>query len=144
LAEKSFVLDSYAVLAFLEDSEGQEQVRNLLQEAAAGRCQLFLSVVNLGEVLYITERERGLPKAHVALARIDELPIQVVDADRANTLAAAHIKAQWHIAYADCFAVALAKRKDAAIVTGDQEFKRLEAASVVPIVWLEASDRTKR
>ncbi|MBM3157491.1 MAG: type II toxin-antitoxin system VapC family toxin [Chloroflexi bacterium] len=138
MAEKSFVLDSYAVLAFLEDSKGQEQVRGLLQEASDSRCQLFMSIVNLGEVLYITERERGLPKAHVVLARIDELPIQVIDADRANTLAAAQVKARWSIAYADCFAVALARLKDAAIVTGDPEFKRLEAASVVSISWLEA------
>lgn len=138
MAEKSFVLDSYAVLAFLEESAGQEQVRGLLQEAAAGRCQLFISIINIGEVMYITERERGLPKAHVALARIDELPIEVIDADRANTLAAAHIKARWPISYADCFAVALAKLKDAAIVTSDPEFKRLEVASVVPIAWLES------
>ncbi|MDP2952456.1 MAG: hypothetical protein Q8O76_03970 [Chloroflexota bacterium] len=50
--------------------------------------------------------------------------------------AAAHIKAQWSIAYADCFTVALAKLEDATIVTGDPEFRPLEAASVIPVVWL--------
>ena len=133
---KSFVLDSYAVLAFLEDAKGGKRVRELLQEAFAGQCQLFMSIVNLGEVLYITERERGLPKAQEALARIDELPIRVIDADREHTLVAAHIKARWSIAYADCFAVALAKLKGAKIVTGDPEFKQV--ASIVPIAWLEA------
>jgi ribonuclease VapC len=137
LEPKSFVLDSYAVLAFLEGAKGGKRVRELLQEAFAGRCLLFMSTVNLGEVLYITERERGLPKAQEVLARIDELPIRVIDVNRAHTLAAAHIKAQWSIAYADCFAVALAKLKGATIVTGDPEFKHLEAASIVPIVWLE-------
>ncbi|MBI2851007.1 MAG: hypothetical protein HYX80_08225 [Chloroflexi bacterium] len=50
----------------------------------------------------------------------------------------AHIRAQWPIAYADCFAAALAKLKGATIVTGDPEFKHLEAASVVSIAWLGA------
>jgi predicted nucleic acid-binding protein len=136
LEPKSFVLDSYAVLAFLEDAKGGKRVGKLLQEALAGRCQLFMSTVNLGEVLYITERERGLPKAQEVLARIDELPIRVIDAAREHTLVAAHIKARCPIAYADCFAVALAKLEGASIVTGDPEFKQL--ASIVPIAWLEA------
>lgn len=137
LEPERFVLDSYAVIAFLEGAEGGEQVRELLQKALGGRCELFMSIVNLGEVVYITERERGLPKAQEVLARIDELPIKVIDANRAHTLSAAHIKAQWPIAYADCFTVALAKLQDATIVTGDPEFRHLEAASLVPIAWLE-------
>lgn len=137
MERERLVLDSYALLAFLEGAAGGERVRELLQKALVGRCKLFMSIVNLGEVVYITERERGLPKAQEILARIDELPIKVLDANRDHTLTAAHIKAQWPIAYADCFAVALAKLEDAAIVTGDPEFRRLEAASVVPIIWLE-------
>lgn len=58
-----FVLDSYAILAFLESAEGHGKVRELLQKASVGGCELFMSIVNLGEVVYITERERGLPKA---------------------------------------------------------------------------------
>ena len=134
-----FVLDSYALLAFLEGGKGHKQVGKLLEKALDGRCTLFLSIVNLGEVLYITERERGLPKAQAALARIDELPIKIVEANRNQTLTAAHIKAKWPIAYADAFAAALAKLEGAPIVTGDPEFEKLEAASLVTIVWLESS-----
>ncbi len=131
-----FVLDSYALLAFLEGGKGHKRVRELVEKALDGRCLLFLSIVNLGEVLYITERERGLPKAQETLARIDELPIEIVEANRSQTLTAAHIKAKWPIAYADAFAVALAKLEEAAIVTSDPEFKKLEAAYVIPILWL--------
>ena len=134
-----FVLDSYALLAFLEGGKGHKQVRELVEKAIDGRYLLFLSIINLGEVLYITERERGLPKAQETLARIDELPIEIIEANRSQTLTAAHIKAKWPIAYADAFAAALAKLEGAAIVTGDPEFKKLEAASLVPIVWLEPS-----
>lgn len=139
MESQRFVLDSYALLAFLEGGKGHKQVRGLMEKALDGRCQLFMSIINLGEVLYITERERGLPKAQETLARIDELPIEIVEANRGQTLTAAHIKAQWPVAYADAFAIALAKLEGAPIVTGDPEFKKLETASVVPVVWLATS-----
>jgi predicted nucleic acid-binding protein len=138
LEQERFVLDSYALLAFLEGEKGQKEVERLLKQASGGHCQLLMSVINLGEVLYIIERERGLPKTHEVLARVDELPIQIVDADRPHTLAAAHIKAQVPVAYADCFAAALARLESATIVTGDPEFRQLESASVVPIAWLDS------
>jgi ribonuclease VapC len=49
-------------------------------------------------------------------------------------LAAAQIKAQYPISYADAFAVALAQELNAAIVTGDSEFKQVE--SIVKLSWL--------
>ena len=39
-----------------------------------------MSVVNLGKVMYIVGREKGLLKAQEMLAHIDELPIETVDA----------------------------------------------------------------
>ena len=134
---KRYVLDSYALIAYFEDEAGGEQVKGLLEQAIKGECELLMSVVNLGEVIYIVERERGLPQVQKTLARIDELPINTIDADRHLSLAAAHIKAQYPIAYADCFAAALAQIEEAALITGDPEFKRAEIDALLPIVWLE-------
>jgi len=47
---------------------------------------------------------------------------------------AAKIKGRYPLSYADTFAVATALRKDAAIITGDPEFKQVE--SLVSIEWL--------
>ncbi|MBI2909760.1 MAG: type II toxin-antitoxin system VapC family toxin [Chloroflexi bacterium] len=134
LEPERFVLDSYAVIAFLEGAGGWEWVNDLLRRAFIGRSALYMSVVNLGEVLYITERERGLPKAQEVLARLDELPVRVIEAGRAHALSAAHLKAQRPIAYADCFAAALAILEDATIVTGDPEFRHFEG--MIPIKWI--------
>lgn len=133
---KEYVLDSYALLAYLEAEQEGERVGELLEEASQGGCRLYLCTVNLGEVMYITERERGLPKAQEALARIDELPIDIVDVRRMLVLAAAHLKAQWPIAYAGCFAAALSYSKNAPLVTGNPEFRKSQVSSTLRLEWL--------
>lgn len=121
-----YVLDSHALLAHLQDEPGAPRVRAMLERAANRRAEIYLSIVNYGEVVYITERERGLIAAQSVIAALDQLPMVVVDADRALTLAAAHIKAQHPLAYADAFAVALAQSKNATLVTGDRWMKAVE------------------
>ena len=115
-AISQYVIDSYALLAYLEGEAGADRVKEFLEAAQQGKCRLFMCSVNLGEVMYIVERERGIPKAQETLARIDELPIETVDADRALTLAAAHLKTECPIAYTDCFAAALAMAKKAVLI----------------------------
>lgn len=131
-----YVLDSYALLAYLEAESGSDHVVELLETAKEGRCHLYMCVVNMGEVMYIVERERGLPKAQETLARIDELPIEIVNVDRPLTLAAAHIKMDCLIAYADCFAAALSQLKNAILVTGDPELNKIKPDHNVRIEWL--------
>lgn len=131
---KHYVLDSYAILAYLQEETGHEKVLAMLEEAREGQSKLLINVINLGEILYIVEREKGLPKAQETLACIDELPIEVVDVDRTLTLAAAHLKAQHSLAYADCFAAGLAQLKEAVLVSGDPELEQVE--SLVTIEWL--------
>lgn len=133
---KEYVLDSYALLAYLEAEQEGERVGELLEEASQGGCRLYLCTVNLGEVMYITERERGLPRAQEALARIDELPIDIVDVRRMLVLAAAHLKARWPIAYAGCFAAALSYNKNAPLVTGNPEFRKSQVSSTLRLEWL--------
>jgi len=74
-----FVLDSFALLAFFEGETGMERVKAVLKDAEQGRCQVYLSWINLGEVLYITEREQGQLKARETLALIQSFPLQMVE-----------------------------------------------------------------
>ena len=131
---ESHVLDSFALLAYLEDEAGAERVEALLEQAREESIWLWMSIVNLGEVLYITERERGLPHSRKTLAVVEQLPLKIVDADRSSTLAAAHVKACFAVSYADAFAIALAQLKNACVVTGDPEFRQVE--SLVSVEWL--------
>jgi predicted nucleic acid-binding protein len=131
-----YVLDSFALLAYLDGEAGMARVRAVLEGAAARRHTVYLSLINLGEVLYITERERGLVEARRTLGAVDQLPVEVVGVSRATVLAAAHIKARFPVSYADAFAVVAAQDHGGVVVTGDPEFESLAAAAVVAVEWL--------
>jgi len=62
------------------------------------------------------------------------LPISWIDATKERVLAAAHVKAQHAVSYADAFVVAAAVEYSATIVTGDPEFKETE--SLAAVLWL--------
>jgi predicted nucleic acid-binding protein len=51
-------------------------------------------------------------------------------------MAAAHLKMDCPMAYADCFAAALAQQHDAILLTGDPEFNKIKAESNVRIEWM--------
>ena len=129
-----YVLDSFALLAHLGDEAGAARVRAVLKAASLGRAQVFVSAINLGELVYITERERGLVQAQMALNAVEQLPIQILEATRERVLAAAHIKANHALSYADAFVVAAAQEMGATILTGDPEFRTVEA--LVSVEWL--------
>lgn len=127
----SYILDSYAILAYLGGEEGAARVREVLDQARAERCRTYLSLINLGEVAYIVERERGAAEAGETLGLIDQLPIDVLPATKEAVLSAAHIKAKYPIAYADAFAVAAAQTLGATVLTGDPEFESVK--QLIPV-----------
>ncbi len=129
-----YVLDSFGLLAYFGAEPGELRVKAVLARTAAGQAATYLSVINLGEAAYITERELGASATRRVLAAIDQLPIKIIEADRRMTLAAAHVKAHYPISYADAFVVALAQQMQAVLLTGDPEFGKIE--HLVVIEWL--------
>ena len=133
----AFVLDSFALLAYLQDEPAASRIEKLLENAGKETCRLFLSMINLGELLYITERRGGVAKAQDTLALIRQLPIEILSVDEQTVFAAAHLKASHAISYADCFAVVAAMQENAIIITGDPEFQSVE--TIVKVEWLLTS-----
>jgi predicted nucleic acid-binding protein len=130
-----YALDSFALLAFLQGEAGMERVKEVLDASERDECRVFLSWINLGEVMYIVEREKGLKLARDVLARVQDLPIQLVEASPQVVLEAVHIKANHPIADADAFAAAVALRENAVVLTGDPEFNEVEG--MVQVEWLK-------
>lgn len=131
---KKFVLDSYALIAYLEGEECGKSVIPILEEALEGKAEIFLSVINWGEIYYIALREGGEERAELYRSTISKYPITIVEANKELTLAAAKFKAHHKMSYADAFAAGLAELKRATLITGDKEFKPLEKE--IKILWI--------
>ena len=128
------VLDSWALLCYLEQEPGYEKIIELFDKAVDSSKPLLMCIVNWGEVYYQVMRRFGDQKAQEIEQLIQTLPITLVEANKELTREAARIKATKRMAYADCFAVALARLKKAELYTGDSEFKAMEKN--VKVVWL--------
>lgn len=122
---KCFVLDSFALLVFFEEQKDWKKVEQFLIDASSDKIELVMSGINYGELYYITAQREGFETADYVIQTVDSLPIKVIYPDQELTLESARIKSKGGISYADCFAASLAKKFNAALITGDPEFKKL-------------------
>ncbi len=131
------VLDSWVLIAFFQDEPAAAEVEKLLAKGEAGTHKLLLSAVNWGEIYYNTMRKVSQAEAEQVTKEIAGMPIEIVpvEADLELVRQAAIYKAGGKLAYADCFAAALAKLRNAELLTGDHEFKQVEGE--IKIGWLK-------
>jgi predicted nucleic acid-binding protein len=134
MAKKPRVLDSWAMMAFFENEPAAEQVEQIIVEAHETGTALMMSVVNVGELWYSIARAHSPADADKIINELRTLKIEFVDATWELTKQAAVFKTKGKIAYADCFAAALAKDRKAELVTGDPEFKQVDGE--VKILWV--------
>ncbi len=120
---KRSILDSSAIITFLQNRSGAEKVDELLRLAQAGERELYICVVNWGEVLYSVWRAGGAKAAEQVAFEMAQTPIRIMDASMALTRIAVEFKAESKLPYADCFVAAVAKLMNAEIVTADQDFQ---------------------
>ena len=131
--ESRYFLDSFAILAYLAEEEGAGVVEDLLNKAENGKVSLYLNYVNLGEVYYITFREKDVNEANESIVLVKRMPIEFVPVDEMIALIAGRVKATYSMSYADAFVVATAIVKEAEIVTGDPEFESID----MQILWIQ-------
>jgi len=122
------VLDAWALLALLQGEPAAMRVQEAI--AAGGGV---VSWVNLGEVYYVSIRRRGAADAELAL-RLVLASVRAEDTIPQVTREAARLKALGGLSYADCFAIATARRHQAPLLTGDPEI--IDSASGVEVIDL--------
>jgi len=131
---RAYVLDSWAVLAYLEGEPAAAKIADLLADAHEARAPLLMSVVNAGEVWYIVARRTDADEADRIVGMLQDIGVRFVDADWRLTKIAAQFKVRGNISYADSYAAALAKQNKAHLLTGDEEFRPFE--DQLKIFWL--------
>ena len=112
----TFALDSWAVLRLLEGAEpAASRVEQVLDTSRP-----VMSWINLGEVFYVVRRDLDDKEAHEVVRDVrSRLLLDLPSEER--VLAAATIKADHRMAYADAFAAATAIAHRATLLTGDPE-----------------------
>ena len=131
---RSFVLDASAAVDYVQSGPGATKIEQLLAEAIRQQLQLFISVLNLAEVFYLTWQRTGEEKARQTVANFSHLPVHIVPVDLPQALKAGELKALHKIPYVDCVAAALAQQQNATLVTSDRDFEKL--GRHFPVLWL--------
>jgi predicted nucleic acid-binding protein len=110
------VLDSWAVLRFLEDDG--TAARDVAELLAVERP--LMSWINLGEVHYVLRRRMGEDAAASTVRDLRDVVTAELPGEQ-RILQAARIKADHPLADAGAFAAATAQAHDAELWTGDPE-----------------------
>jgi ribonuclease VapC len=131
---KAIVLDSWAVISYLEDESAGETVADIIADAHEHGIPLLMTVVNAGEVWYIVARQASEAEADRCIAQLRSLGIGFVDADWSLARGAGYFKSKNKMSFADAFAAALVKDKKAQLITGDLEFRQVEHE--ITVRWL--------
>ena len=130
---KDYVLDANAVVRYFQvgNASGGEKVQDLFLQAQRNQARLFMSVINMGEVLYILIRNLGEQRA-LHYIRVLQHAVTMVEADVNLTIDAATLKHKYKLGYADSFAAALALASKATLVSADLSFEKIGR----PLKWM--------
>ncbi len=118
-----FVLDAWALLAWLQDEQpAASVVQNHLNSAEHHKVELHLSAINAGEVFYRLSKDQGRKTALRFRSGLASMPVRLHVPVAEDIWQAALLKSHARVSYADGFAAALAQRLGATLVTGDRDF----------------------
>jgi predicted nucleic acid-binding protein len=132
--EKSFLLDTSALLALRGGEIGAEEVENLLRSAEKGDCLALASFMTRMELLYIIRRAEGEEAARHALRLIDTFKMTWITCDPEILDLAAQLKAEGGLSVADCWIAATAIINHATLIHRDPEFKEF---TIIPQRFLK-------
>lgn len=135
-AEKLYVLDACAIVAFLEDEPGAGIVEGLLTDPDS-RCRIH--AINACEVYYDFYRRAGEERAEKLEGVLARHGV-VLENGWSSALwrTAGQLKAEWRrVSLADCFALALAIRGRGTLVTSDHhELEPIARAGICPLLFI--------
>ena|SRR3984885_6244673 len=133
----TYVLDSSAILRFLDGEAGSDRIADILKSHIAGRCEAVVSALHWGEVAGTTCKRHGTQAMDLALSRLSAFGLQIIAVDGNRAVRAAMIKLKRTIPYVDAFGMELAAdSRERILVTADFDFK--PASRDVKIEFLPA------
>jgi len=132
-----YVFDACALIAYLNNEDGSENILDLLNKAVDGECSVYINIINLIEVHYANIRSLGAEQAAVILEEILSSPIKVVS-DISDTIfqESARLKAQYALSLADAIGIATAAALSGVFVTADHhELDSIASKETIDFFW---------
>lgn len=117
----SYLLDTSALLALIEDEPGAARVDSLLRNET-----ILIPWVALLEVHYVTTRRQDAAEADRRYGLLTQLGATVLwDNDERLLLLASRLKAGFRLSLADCLIAAHCLRRGSVLVHRDREYQQL-------------------
>ena len=121
-----YVFDTSALVSFIENESGADHIAELLELAIAHQVEIFVSVISLVELYYISVRSQNKEIAESRQNLIEQWPIVIEGIDGTYIRSAGHIKARSPMSIADCLIASLAMLKNAILVHKDPESEQIK------------------
>jgi predicted nucleic acid-binding protein len=122
MANNPFVLDTSALMAFIEKEPGAERVRQVIREE-----DIIIPWLAIFEVVYTTRRELGKLEAQTRYAMLKQLKARIIwEADEPTLFTAASLKATGRLSLADSIIAATAIQHHATLLHKDPEYDTLQ------------------
>lgn len=119
-----FVLDSSAILRYLDNEAGSARVSEIIKSHLSGRCEVLISALHWGEIAGIVAKSHGNQAKELVISRLSAFGFQIVPVDAERAVRASSIKLKRAIPYVDAFGIELtADSPDRIFVTADLDFK---------------------
>ena len=117
----TYLLDTSAILALMEDELGADRVEQVLRQS-----DVIIPFPVLLETYYVSLQEQSEAVADERYALLRHLSVKEIwSVDEPTLLIAARLKARFRVSFADALIAAFALRSDAILVHKDPEFEVL-------------------
>ena len=122
-----FVLDSSAVLRFIDREAGWPRIAAILAAHMSQAAEIAISALQWGEIAGAVRKKLGANGQNRAMGTLSQFQLRIVAVTEDRALRAAAIKVDRKISYADAFALDLAMDSpDHLLVTADYDFKAVD------------------
>ncbi len=137
-----YVLDSSALIRYLDKEAGGERVKAVLKACVTGQAEIRISAVQWGEVAGNLRKRFGAEEEGRILSSLLPSEAGIVPASGERAVCAAELRVDHKMSYADAFALNLAMDSPQhVLVTADYGFKSVDNLAQIEFLPARSSSR---
>ena len=115
-----FVIDSFAIIAYLEGVKSAQKVSDIFKSALNNEIEIFTSIITYGEILSLIKKHGDDTKVELFKRAFEQLPIKIINITNDTVEIAATLKAESKLGFGESYSAALAYREKACLITGEK------------------------